>query len=97
MSKPENRVGRTALYEPRSVLIVAAAAVVVLVVQVAASPAVYVYDEHYHIAGARLLVDGTSIYTLLRTPLESAAGPLYPLLHALLAPLTHLQAPAIAG
>lgn len=77
------------------ILIVALVAILALIAQIAGSPSVYVYDEHYHLAGARLLVEGMPFPVFLRTPLESAAGPLYPVLHWALAPLTHLAAPAV--
>ncbi|PTS74427.1 hypothetical protein DBR17_17105 [Sphingomonas sp. HMWF008] len=77
------------------IIIVAAIAGLAMIAAAALSPARYVYDEHFHMAGARLIVDGMSLLAFLRTPLESAAGPLYPVLHFLLAGLTGLSAPAI--
>ena len=74
---------------------VAAVAGLVMIAAVALSPTHYVYDEHYHMAGTRLIVDGMLFLTFLRTPLESAAGPLYPVVHFLLSGLTGLNAPAI--
>lgn len=66
-----------------------------LIFLVATSPHGYVYDERYYIEGAKVLVAGQSLHTLLVTPLETPAGPLYAVLHWSMAPLTALHAPAI--
>jgi hypothetical protein len=52
------------------------------------SPRGLTYDEPLHLAGARLLASGASLGDLLLASLPSAAGPLFPLLHWLLHPLT---------
>jgi len=75
--------------------VVATLAGFAMIAAIAQSPEIYVYDERYHMVGTRLLVDGMSLLVFLRTPLESAAGPLYPVLHSWLADLTSLTAPAI--
>lgn len=86
----------TQLRHGRQPLLVAGiVALICLCGMVAVSPRLLVFDEIYHIEGARLLSGGASMHELLTTPLHSAPGPLYPSVHALLRPLTGLEAPAI--
>ena len=68
---------------------------IVLVAMVALSPHRLLYDEPFHINGAVRLVEGLSLTDLLAKPTGSALGPLYPVIHAILAPLTGLRAPSI--
>ncbi len=77
------------------VLTAAAIAGVTLCILVAMSPSHLIYDERIHIQGARLLLKGVGIIEMVRTPLPSPTGPLYPILHALFGPLTGLTAPGI--
>jgi hypothetical protein len=62
---------------------------------VATSPRELTYDEPFHLEGARLLVSGLTVREMLVTPSPSAPGPLYPVLHAILQPLTGFEAPAV--
>lgn len=77
------------------ILIPALIAIAVIVFMVAFSPSELVYDESYHLEGARLLIQGSSIYEMLKAKLNSAPGPLYPVIHALIFPLTGFLAPSI--
>ena len=83
------------LKSPRAlILLIAGIASAALVLLVAGSPAHYIYDEPYYIQGAWLLRKGASFREMLLAPLHTPAGPLYPAMHWLLAPLTGLHAPA---
>ena len=62
------------------VLTAAAIAGVTLCILVAMSPSHLIYDERIHIQGARLLLKGVGIIEMVRTPLPSPTGPLYPML-----------------
>lgn len=73
----------------------ALAAFLIFLLLVVRSPRFLVYDEPLHLEGARLLVGGSSLKEMLLAPIPTAAGPLFPLVHALAAPLTHLQGPAV--
>lgn len=98
MGERDNDVGKPgarARDRPQPILILAGLTAAVMVWMVARSPAHYLYDELYYIQGAWLLVLGSTFREMLLAPLDTPAGPLYPVLHWLLAPLTGLQAPAI--
>lgn len=77
------------------ILIPALIAISAIVFMVGFSPSELVYDEPYHLEGSRLLVEGSSIYEMLEAPLNSAPGPLYPVIHALLFPITGFIPPSI--
>lgn len=62
---------------------------------VSTSPHFLLSDENFHIPGAERLRQTFDLVSLLSEPSTSAPGPLYPVLYALLSPLTHLAAPAI--
>ena len=62
---------------------------------VAISPRFLIFDEPQHIEGARLLAAGASLRQVLDAPLQSAPGPLYPLVHWMLYPFTGFEAPGI--
>jgi hypothetical protein len=79
----------------KSVVLVCFFAVVGLGGMIAFSPHALIYDEHYHMEAARLLAAGSSLNEMLRSPLDSAAGPFYGVLHAALQPITKLEAPAV--
>lgn len=68
---------------------------IALVVMVGLSPHRLLYDESFHIEGAVRLVEGWSLPDLLAKPTGSALGPLYPVIHWILSPLTGLRPPAI--
>ncbi len=70
-------------------------AIITLAVMVGTSPAYYLYDEPYYLAGPQLLAKGVAVREFLLAPLETPAGPLYAAIHWLCAPLTGLRAPAI--
>jgi len=76
-------------------LIHVAIAITIMIVMITLSPSHLIYDESFHLEGAELLIQGKSINEMLLAPLQSAPGPLYPILHAFLFPLTRLQAPYI--
>ena len=82
---------------PISVLntIVLLFSLIVICTMVLFSPHSLIYDEVYHLEGAKLLVEGSSMLDLLKAPLPSAPGPLYPAIQAVFAPLTGLQVPQI--
>ncbi|GAA0313930.1 hypothetical protein GCM10009087_25380 [Sphingomonas oligophenolica] len=77
------------------ILPVAALALVVLIALVSGSTRQYIYDEPFYLEGARVLVRGASFRDFLLAPLNTPAGPLYAVMHWLLAPLTGLRPPAI--
>jgi hypothetical protein len=66
-----------------------------LAILIAISPPILIYDERYYMASSYYLAAHFELLGPLRTPLNLAAGPLYPYLHVLLAPLTGLQVPAV--
>jgi len=68
---------------------------IALVAMVGLSPHHLLYDEPFHIEGAVRLVEGWSLPDLLAKPTGSALGPLYPVIHGILSPLTGLRPPAI--
>lgn len=88
-------MGRHFPGQARLVLLAAGAVLAVLAFMIAASPPILIYDERYYMASSYYLVAYPDLLGPLRTPLNLAAGPLYPWLHALVAPLTHLQLPAV--
>jgi hypothetical protein len=73
------------------ILIIAALASLALIALVAGSPARYLYDERYYMAGAWLLARGSSFRDFLLAPLNTPAGPLFPTMQWLVSPLTGLQ------
>ena len=77
------------------VLVVAGAVLVALAILIAVSPPVLIYDERYYMESSYTLAAHFDLLGPLRNPLDLAAGPLYPYVHALLAPLTKLQLPAV--
>ena len=81
VSPQPNHGGRTAAYP---VLMVAGAVLVVLAVLIAVSPPIFIYDERYYMESSYYLAAHFDLAGPLRTPLDLAAGPLYPWLHVLL-------------
>ena len=79
----------------RWVLAAAALVMIVLATLIAVSPRILIYDERYYMASSYYLAAHFAWDGPLRTPLDLAAGPLYPHLHVLLSPLTQLQVPAV--
>ena len=53
------------------------------------------YDEHNHIGLTQLVATNRWRDALLSPENRSAAGPLYPAIHLMLSPITHLQSPSI--
>ena len=80
---------------PRIVLAAAGAVLVALAILIAVSPQILIYDERYYMESSYTLAAHFDLLGPLRTPLDLAAGPLYPYVHVLLAPLTKLQVPAV--
>lgn len=80
---------------PQLVLLAAGAVLAVLAIMIAVSPSILIYDERYYMESSYYLAAYPDLLGPLRTPLDLAAGPLYPYLHVLLAPLTQLQVPAV--
>lgn len=76
-------------------LVVAGVFVAILLGMIVNSPSVLIYDEHFYVKGAHLLERGASLRDLVLAPLETAAGPLYPVIHWLVAPIIGLDAPGI--
>lgn len=70
-------------------------ALAALAIMIAVSPRVLIYDERYYMASSYYLAAHFDLLGPLRTPLDLAAGPLYPHLHVLFSPLTQLQVPAV--
>ncbi len=64
---------------------------IILVGMVMLSPHKLIYDEPLHLEGAILLSKGMPINQLLIEPLPSAPGPLYPILHSILYPITQFR------
>ena len=83
------------IFRRNLILPVAVLALLALVLLVAGSTRQYIYDEVYYLEGAHLLARGASLRDLLVAPLNTPAGPLYPVMHWLLAPMTGLRPPAI--
>lgn len=67
----------------------------VLAAMIATSPSQLTYDEHNHIGLAQIVATNGWREALLSPANRSAAGPLYPAIHLMLCPVTHLQAPGI--
>jgi len=76
-------------------LIVITGCLSALVAMIATSPAQLRYDERNHIGLAQIVATNGWRDALLSPENHSAAGPLYPAIHLILSPFTHLQAPAI--
>ena len=79
----------------RWVLAVATLVLLALAIMIAVSPRILIYDERYYMESSYYLAAHFDLLGPLRTPLDLAAGPLYPHLHVLLSPLTQLQVPAV--
>ena len=77
------------------VLVVAGAVLVALAILIAVSPPILIYDERYYMESSYTLAAHFDLLGPLRNPLDLAAGPLHAYVHALLAPLTKLQLPAV--
>ena len=77
------------------VLAVAIMVLLALAIMIAVSPRILIYDERYYMESSYYLAAHFAWDGPLRTPLDLAAGPLYPHLHVLLSPLTQLQVPAV--
>ena len=77
----------------RPVVILQVLLAIVLIGMVTVSPHRLLYDEPLHLEAAKALSGGMTIHQMLLTPFSSAPGPLYPVLHSALSPLTHLNAP----
>ena len=89
-SPAQNRLVRANL-----VLLTAGAVLMALAIMIAVSPSILIYDERYYMESSYVLAAHFDLLAPLRTPLDLAAGPLYPYLHVLVAPLTQLQLPAV--
>jgi hypothetical protein len=76
-------------------LIVVTGCLSALLAMIAMSPSQLRYDERNHIGLAQLVVMNGWRDALLSPENHSAAGPLYPAIHLMLSPITHLQPPAI--
>ncbi len=70
-------------------------AALVLLFLVTRSPHYLIYDEGIYLTGALILVDGHGFAALLLSPFSIPTGPLHAVIHALLAPLTSVEAPAV--
>ena len=77
------------------VLAMATLVLLALAIMIAVSPRILIYDERYYMESSYYLAAHFDLLGPLRTPLDLAAGPLYPHLHVLLSPLTQLQVPAV--
>ena len=87
--------------------VVVAFALVGLAALIACSPKLLVFDEEAHLRGACLLVgydrdsqghdagEKIGLHEMLVADIPSAPGPLYPVLHAAMFPLTSLEAPRV--
>jgi hypothetical protein len=80
---------------PRLQIIVVTCCLSALVAMIAASPSQLRYDERNHIGLAQIVATNGWRHALLSPDNHSAAGPLYPAIHLMLSPVTHLRAPAI--
>ena len=76
-------------------LIVVTGCLLAMVAMIATSPSQLRYDEHNHIGLTQLVATNGWRDALLSPENSSAAGPLYPAIHLMLSPITHLQPPAI--
>jgi len=75
--------------------IVAAGCLVALAGMIATSPSQLRYDERNHVGLAQIVAKDGWCDALVSPENHSATGPLYPAIHLMLSPVTHLQAPAI--
>jgi hypothetical protein len=76
-------------------VIVVTGCFLVLLAMIATSPSQLRYDERNHIGLAQIVMTNGWRDALLSPENHSAAGPLYPAIHLMLSPITHLQPPAI--
>ena len=76
-------------------LIVVTGCLLVMSAMIVTSPSQLRYDEQNHIGLTRLVATNGWRDALLSPKNSSAAGPLYPAIHLMLSPITHLQPPAI--
>ena len=76
-------------------LIVVTGCLSVMSAMIVTSPSQLRYDEQNHIGLTRLVATNGWRDALLSPKNSSAAGPLYPAIHLMLSPITHLQPPAI--
>lgn len=76
-------------------LIVVTGCLLSMVAMIVTSPSQLRYDEHNHIGLTQLVATNGWRDALLSPENRSAAGPLYPAIHLMLSPITHLQPPAI--
>ena len=76
-------------------LIVVTGCLLAMVAMIVTSPSQLRYDEHNHIGLTQIVATNGWRYALLSPENRSAAGPLYPAIHLMLSPITHLQSPAI--
>ena len=76
-------------------LIVVTGCLLAMVAMIVTSPSQLRYDEHNHIGLTQLVATNGWRDALLSPENRSAAGPLYPAIHLMLSPITHLQPPAI--
>lgn len=79
----------------RPLLAAGSVVLLTLAVLIAVSPRILLYDERYYMESSYFLAEYFDFGRLMRTPLDLAAGPLYPYLHVALSPLTDLRPPAI--
>jgi hypothetical protein len=66
-----------------------------MVAMIVTSPSQLRYDERNHIGLTQIVATNGWHDALLSAENQSAAGPLYPAIHMMLSPITHLQPPAI--
>ena len=76
-------------------LIVATGCLLAMVAMIVTSPSQLRYDEHNHIGFTQTVATNGWRDALLSPENHSAAGPLYPAIHLMLSPITHLEPPAI--
>ena len=76
-------------------LIVVTGCLLAMIAMIVMSPSQLRYDEHNHIGLTQLMATNGWRDALLSPKNSSAAGPLYPAIHLMLYPITHLQPPAI--
>jgi hypothetical protein len=81
--------------ELRFQLVVIAGCLLALLAMIVTSPSQLRYDERNHIGLTQIVATNEWRDALLSPENHSAAGPLYPAIHLMLSPITHLQPPAI--
>ncbi len=81
--------------ELRLQLVIIAGCLLALLAMIVTSPSQFRYDESSHIGLARMVAKNGWRDALVSPENGSAAGPLYPAIHLMLSPITHLQPPAI--